>query len=86
MARSGFALMDVMIFGRWASLSSFKLYISKGDVILTRLPQDFSDARWDAVERLAWLVLVVLGDFLCGVLLAGAGHRGRLFGPEDLHR
>ena len=29
MARSGFPLMDVMIFGRWASLSSFKFYIAK---------------------------------------------------------
>ena len=62
MAQSGFPLMDVMIFGSWASLSSFKLYIAKGDVILTRLRQDFSDARWDVVERLASLVLVVLRD------------------------
>ena len=63
MARAGVPLTDVMIFGRWASLSSFKLYIAKGDVLLTRLRQDLADEKWSAIERLATLILVALRHF-----------------------
>ena len=63
MARAGVPLMDVMIFGRWASLSSFKLYIAKGEVALTRLRQDLTTEKWSAIERLATLILVALRHF-----------------------
>ena len=50
MARIGIPLTDIMLYGRWSSLSSFKLYIAKGDVLLTRLRQNVSEEQWHIIN------------------------------------
>ena len=60
MARAGIPLLDVMQYGRWASFSSFRLYIAKGEVLLTRWKQSLDDADWQKLFVLARLILAVL--------------------------
>ena len=60
MATAGLPLTDVMHYGRWQSFSSFKLYTAKGEVLLTRLKQEFSEQQWENIETLSKLMLVAL--------------------------
>ena len=60
MTRAGVPLLDAMHYGRWTSFSSFRLYIAKGDVLLTRLKQQLSDAEWRKLEVLSGLTMAVI--------------------------
>jgi len=60
LVRRGFPLMDVMQYGRWASIASFRLYVAKGDVLLTRLRQNLADNKWTFLERVAGLWFAAL--------------------------
>ena len=46
LVRRAFPLMDVMQYGRWVSFASFRLYVAKGDVLLTCLRQSLADNQW----------------------------------------
>ena len=60
MVRSGVPVLDTMQYGRWASYSSFRIYVAKGDVLLTRFLQRLSDEEWLRLEAVARLTLVAL--------------------------
>ena len=60
MARAGVPVLDTMQYGRWASYSSFRVYVAKGDVLLTRFRQRLGDEKWQRLEAVARLTLVAL--------------------------
>ena len=45
-----FPIADVMLFGRWASESSAREYLRRGEVFLTRFRADYPAAAWRRVE------------------------------------
>ena len=62
MALKGVALRDIMHFGRWASESSYREYVKKGEVLLVRAANEEQVKqrhRVIALSRLAGVVLRV---------------------------
>ena len=53
--RQGFAFNDIVLFGRWSSEASAKLYLRQGEVALTRTLHDFPAEVWSRVQRIASL-------------------------------
>jgi len=57
----GWAIADIMQFGRWASMSSAQEYLRIGSVYMLRCSKLFSPSCWDRVNRaqslshLAWV-------------------------------
>ena len=49
----GFQLQAVMHFGRWTSEASARLYITKGEVALTRMKHGISNEHWSRILELA---------------------------------
>ena len=50
---TGHSLHYMMAHGRWASERTAKLYVSKGEVALTRLRHSVDDGRWARILQLA---------------------------------
>ena len=60
LVRAGVPVLDTMQYGRWASYSSFRVYVAKGDVLLTRFRQSLKDDQWLRLEAMAKLPMVTL--------------------------
>ena len=51
----GWKVEDVCLYGRWASVTSAKEYLRRGETFLTRARLMMSDALWQRITRLASL-------------------------------
>ena len=53
MSLKGWTYADIVLFGRWASEQSARVYIMKGAVAVMRIKQAVSDQQWNLVEKVA---------------------------------
>jgi integrase len=53
LALRGLPMSEIMELGRWTSLKSARLYIQTGNVALTRMRANVSDAQWASIHALA---------------------------------
>ena len=52
LALAGMPMQDIMMFGRWSSERSAKLYVKKGEVLVLRLERALPKHQWN---RICWL-------------------------------